>query len=101
MLLLLLGGWLAGWLALARLALAASLNEAIVAPVGGREDAEEHDPTDVAPTPPPPLTSVVERRLVTSREPTDSIVGMRLMTPPRMAMGSSVGTSRPNSSTVM
>lgn len=91
---------LEGWLALARLTLAASLNEAIVAPVGGRED-EEDAATDAEPTPPPPLTSVAERRLMSSREPTDSIVGMRLMTPPRMAMGSSVGTSRPNSSTVI
>jgi hypothetical protein len=92
---------LEGWLALARLALAASLIEAIVAPVGGREDAVEDVTTDAAPTPPPPLlTSVAERRLASSREPTDSIVGMRLMTPPRMAMGSSVVTSRPNSSTV-
>ena len=91
---------LEGWLALARLTLAASLNEAIVAPVGGRDD-EEDAATDAEPTPPPPLTSVAERRLMSSREPTDSIVGMRLMTPPRMAMGSSVGTSRPNSSTVI
>ena len=91
---------LEGWLALARLTLAASLSEAIVAPVGGREDAVEDPATDAAPAPPPP-TSVAERRLMSSREPTDSIVGMRLMTPPRMAMGSSVGTSRPNSSTVI
>ena len=95
MLLLLLEGWLA---------LAASLNEAIVAPVGGREDAVEDVTTDAAPAPPPPpppLTSVAERRLASSREPTDSIVGMRLMTPPRIAMGSSVVTSRPNSSIVI
>jgi hypothetical protein len=92
---------LEGWLALARLTLAASLNEAIVAPVGGREDAEEDAVIDAPPTPPPPLTSVAERRLMSSREPTDSIVGMRLMTLPRTAMRSSVGTSRPNSSIVM
>jgi hypothetical protein len=58
------------------------------------------------PAPPPvpvpvPLTSVAERRLASSREPMDSIVGMRLMTPPSIAMGSSEGTSRPNSSMVM
>lgn len=94
MLLLRLDGWLM---------LAASLNEAIVAPVGGREDAVEDVATDAEPTPPPPvrLTSVAERRLSSSREPIDSIVGMRLTTPPSTAMGSSEGTSRPNSSMVM
>jgi len=106
MLLLLLGGWLA----LARLALAASLSEAIVAPVGGRErdDAEEDvtidaEPMPLPPPPPVPLppTSVAERRLASSCEPTDSIVGIRLMTLPSTAMGTSVGTSFPNSSTVM
>jgi hypothetical protein len=93
MLLLLLGGWLA---------LAASLSEAIVTPVGGRErdDAEEDVTIDAGPAPLPP-TSVAERRLASSREPTDSIVGIRLMTLSSTAMGTSVGTSRPNSSTVM
>ena len=86
------------------LALVASLNEATVMPVGGREDAVEDVATDAEPMPlppPVPLTSVVEWRLASSREPTDSIVGMRLMTPPSIAMGSSGGTSRPNSSIVM
>ena len=88
MLLLRLDGWLA------------SLSDAIVARVGGREDAVEDVATDAEPmpVPPAPLTSVAERRLASSREPTDSIVGMRLMTPPSTAMGSSDGTSRPNSS---
>jgi hypothetical protein len=83
---------------------AASLSDATVMPVGGREDAVEDVATDAEPTqlpPPVPLTSVAERRLASSREPTDSIVGMRLMTPPSIAMGSSEGTSRPNSSIVM
>ena len=40
-----------------------------------------------------PLTSVVERRLVSSCRPTDSVVNMHLMTPPSNAMGSSEGTS--------
>jgi len=86
-------------LALARLPLAASLNETIVARVGGREDVEEDGAIEGAPTPPPQaLTSMVERRLASSREPTDSIVGIRLMTPPSIPTGSSVWTSRPNSS---
>lgn len=91
------------------LPLPASLSEAIVVPVGGREreDAEEDIAIDVEPTPlppPPPVplppTSVAERRLASSCEPTDSIVGIRLITPPSMAIDTSVGTLRPNSSTV-
>ena len=79
-----------------RLAVAASLNNATVMPVGGCEDAAEDAATDAEPMPLPPLvplTSVVELRLASSREPTDSIIGMRLMTPPSIAMGSSEGTS--------
>jgi hypothetical protein len=69
------------------LPLPASLSEAIVAPVGGREreDAEEDVAIDAEPTPLPPpppvplpLTSVAERRPASSREPTDSIVGHTL-----------------------
>lgn len=86
-------------LTLARLALAASLNETIVARVGGREDADEDGAIEGEPaTPPQALTSMLERRLASSREPTESIVGIRLMTPPNIATGSSVWTSRPNSS---
>jgi hypothetical protein len=99
MLLLLLLLRLDGWLALARLALAASLSDTIVARVGGREDAEDDVARDGEPT--RPLTRVLERRLESSREPTDSIVGMRFMTPPSIAIGSSEGTSYPNSSMLM
>ncbi|KAI0252255.1 hypothetical protein BJV78DRAFT_1203965 [Lactifluus subvellereus] len=77
-----------GWLALTRLALAALLNDTIVARVGVREDAVEDVAHDGEPM--PPLTS-----------PTDSIVGMRLITPPSIAIVSSEGTSRPNSSMVV
>jgi hypothetical protein len=74
---------LGGWLALAKLAL------------GGRVEADEDVAPDWEPT---PQRTAVERRLPSSREPTDSIVGMRLMTPPSIAIGSSEGTSSPNSS---
>jgi hypothetical protein len=74
MLLLRLDGWLA------------SLSEASVrvAHVGGRDDEVEDVATDAEPTPAPPapLTSVAEQRPASSREPTDSIVSMRLMTVP-------------------
>jgi hypothetical protein len=80
-------------LALARLALAASLKETIVPAVGGREEVE-----DDGATPPQALLSALEWRLASSREPTEEIVGMRRMTPPNIGIGSSVWTSRPNSS---
>ena len=83
-----------GWLALSCQSIAAC--EVVL-------DAMESVPTDAepVPVPPAPLTGVAERRLASSREPADSIVGMRLTMPPSIAMGSSDGTSRPNPSIVM
>jgi hypothetical protein len=73
-----------GWLALSRLALGASF---MVARVGGREDVVD-GAAEWEPIPAVPLRTVVERRLASSREPTDSIVGIRLITAPRTAIGS-------------
>ena len=85
---------LGGWLVLATLALAASFTEATDARVSGHENTVEEHAT------PPPM-SVAERMLASSREPTDSIVGIRSMTPQSVAKGPSECTSRPDSSIVM